>query len=70
MVKGNDLLNGQFSSSKNIRFKISMLRSELCVYSDSYIFVKGRISTRGNNNANRVNKKLIFKNNASFKSCI
>ena len=70
MVKGNDLLNVQFSSSKNIRFKISMLRSELCVYSDSYIFVKGRISTRGNKNANRVNKKLIFKNNASFKSCI
>ena len=62
MVKVNNLLSGQFSSSKNIRFKISMLRSELCVYNDSYIFVKGRVSARGNNNANRVNKKLIFKN--------
>ena len=36
----NDLSNGQYSINKNIRFKTSMLRSDLCDYSDVYIFVK------------------------------
>ena len=40
----NDLSGGQYSASKNIRFKTSMLRSNLCDYSDAYIVVKGRIS--------------------------
>ena len=35
----------------------------------TYIVVKGRISVTGNNAANRRNKKLTFKNNASFRSC-
>ena len=45
-----------------------MLRSDLCNYSDAYIVVKGSISVIGTNNAKRRNKKLIFKNNAPFKS--
>ena len=32
--------------------------------------VKGRIKVTGNNATNRTNKKLTFKNNAPFKSCI
>ena len=47
-----------------------MLRSDLYDYSDAYIVVKGRISVTGNNAANRRNKKLTFKNNAPFRSCI
>ena len=47
-----------------------MLRSDLCDYSDAYIVVKGRISVRGTNDANKRNKKLTFKNNAPFRSCI
>ena len=47
-----------------------MLRSDLCDYSDAHIVVKGRISVRGTNAANGINKKLIFKNNAPFRSCI
>ena len=47
-----------------------MLRSDLCVYSDAYIVVKGRISVRCNNANNRKNKKVAFKNNAPFRSCI
>ena len=47
-----------------------MLKSDLCDYSNAYIVVKGRISVRGTNDANRINKKLIFKNNAPFRSCI
>ena len=47
-----------------------MLRSSLCNYSDAYTPVKGNISV--NNTAaagaaaNNENKKLIFKNCASF----
>ena len=47
-----------------------MLTSNLCAYSDGYIVVKGRVSVRGTNNANARNKKLAFKNNAPFWSCI
>ena len=32
--------------------------------------IKGRISVRGTNDANKRNKKLTFKNNATFRSCI
>ena len=44
-----------------------MLRLYLCDYSDGYIAVKGRITVEGNNVTNIRNKKLIFKNNASFR---
>ena len=47
-----------------------MLRSYLCDYSDVYIALKGIITIIGTNNANRGNKKLTFKNNAPFRSCI
>ena len=46
-----------------------MLRSDLCDYSDAYIVVKGKIiATALNNDA--YDKKLAFKNNAPFTSCI
>ena len=69
-IEINNLSGGQFSVKKNVRFKTSILRSDLCDYSDAYIVVKGRISVIGNNNANKRNKKLNFKNNALFTSCI
>ena len=47
-----------------------MRRSDLCDYSDAYIVVKGRITVTCNNNVNRRKKKLTFKNNARFRSCI
>ena len=47
-----------------------MLRSDLCEYSDAYIVVKGIISATGTNANNRRNKRLTFKNNVSFRSCI
>ena len=43
MIELIDLLNGQYSVKKNIWFKTSMLRSDLCDYSDVYIVVKGTI---------------------------
>ena len=47
-----------------------MLRSDLCDYSDAYIIVKGRITFEGDNDIKTSNKMLIFKNNATFRSCI
>ena len=47
-----------------------MLRSDFCHYSDPYIAAIGRITIRDNNNVNRINKKLTFKNNTPFRSCM
>ena len=69
-IKLNDLSSGQYSVNKNIRFKTSILRSDLCEYSDAYTVVKGMISVTGTNSNNRRNKKPTFKNNASFISRI
>ena len=42
LIEVNDLLSCQYTDSKNIRFKTSMLRSNLCDYSNAYIVVKGK----------------------------
>ena len=52
------------------RFKISVLRSDLCDYSDVYIVVKGGINAERDDKAKTRNKKLIFNNNAPFRSWI
>ena len=58
------------NTSKPIRFETSMLRSDLCDYSDAYVWVKGKITvTNPNDNAN-FNKELTLENNAPFISCI
>ena len=57
-----------------MKFKIAMLKSSLCDYSDAYIHVKGTITV--NNTAaadadgNNTNKKVKFKNCAPFTKCI
>ena len=60
---------GAYSTTKQISFKTSMLRSDLCDYSDAYIFVKGIITVSANIRDKR-NRPLAFKNNAPFISCI
>ena len=42
-VEINDEARGTYSPNKQIKFKISMLRSSLCDYSDAYLLVKGNI---------------------------
>ena len=59
----------RYKSSEKIRFKRPMLQSDLCDFSDAYIVVKGTIIVADSNDAN-YNKKLAFKNNAPFISCI
>ena len=50
-----------YNPNKEIRIKTSMLRSDLCNYSDAYIVVKGDITHKGDNDANKRNKNLAFK---------
>ena len=69
-IEVNDLSSGHYSANKNIRCKTSVLESDFCGCSDSYIVLKGRISVTGTSAANRRNKKLTFKNIAPFRSCI
>ena len=57
-------------SKVNIRFKTSILRSNICPYSDVYVVVKGKRSVAGAENPKSRNKMLTSKNNAPFRSCI
>ena len=68
-IEVHDQPGQTYNTDKQIRFKTSMVRSDLCDYSDAYIVVKGKITvTNANNDA--YDKKLAFKNNAPFTSCI
>ena len=61
--------NDRYKPNKQIRFKTSTLRSDLCDYSDAYNVTKGTITVTYPNNAN-YDKRLAFKNNALFTNCI
>ena len=64
-VEINDDIRGAYSPNKQIRFKVAMLRSSLCDYSDVYILVKGNITVNNTEDAgaaaNNTNKKVILK---------
>ena len=63
----------RYKPNKQIRFKTSMLRSDLCDYSDAYIVVKEDITLTKTNTRgfiDTVNRFLAFKNNTPFTSCI
>ena len=59
-----------YSPNKEIRIKTSMLRSDSCGFSDAYIVVEGDITLEDDDDANKRNKNLAFKNNAPFINCI
>ena len=59
----------RYKPGKRIRFKTSMLRSDLCDFSDEYIVVKETITVTNPGN-NAYDQKLAFKNNAPFVSCV
>ena len=74
-VEINDESRGNYANS-DIRFKTTMLRSNLCDYTDSYILVKGTITITGTGanvdarNADERDKGVTFKNCAPFTKCI
>ena len=63
-------------TSNDIKFKTTMLRSNLCDYADAYILVKGTITITGAGNddatkqADERGKGVTFKNCAPFTKCI
>ena len=58
-----------YNSNKEIRIKMSKLRSDSCHFSDACIVVKGNITVTDPDNAKR-DKSVAFKNNAPFINCI
>ena len=65
-----------YTTSSDIKFKTTLLRSSLCDYADAYILVKGTITITGvgtdaaARQADERNKGVIFKNCVSFTKCI
>ena len=57
-IEFHDQSGETYNTNKQIRFKTSMLRSDLCDYSDVYIVVKGDITVEGANNRDK--KKQTF----------
>ena len=73
-VEINDESRGVYNANSQIKLKTTMLKSSLCDYSDAYIVVKGTMTVNARSAAgaagNNTNKKVIFKNCASFTSFI
>ena len=69
-------INDEPRGNNDIRFKTTMLRSNLCDYADSYILVKGTITITGEGadaaaeRADERDKGVTFKNCAPFTKCI
>ena len=62
------------NEDNQIRFKTSMLRSSVCDYSNAYTLVKATVTVQNKaimgQPANNANKRVIFKNCATFTNCI
>ena len=60
-VKVNDESRGTYNVNSQIKFKITMLKSSLCDYTDAYILVKRTITVdntaAADADANNTNKK-------------
>ena len=69
-VEINDESRGAYNVNSQIKFKITMLKSSLCDYSDEYILVKGKITIEGAGNdaaarqADERDKGVVFNNRA------
>ena len=74
-IEINDESKGNYTN-KDIRFKTTMLRSNLCDYANSYILVKGTITPTGEGanadarHADEIDKGVTFKNCVLFTKCI
>ena len=75
LVEINDESRGTYTSN-DVRFKTTMLRSNLCDYADAYILVKGTITITGAGDdaaarqADERDKGVTFKNCVPFTKCI
>ena len=75
-VEINDESRGTYNVNSQIKFKTTMLKPNLCDYSDPYILVKGTITITGAGadaaarQADERDKEVVFKNCAPFTNCI
>ena len=66
----NDDARGTYNTNSQIEFKTSMLKSNLCGYSDIYIYVVGAGEDTAAIAVDRINKEAIFKTCALYTDCI
>ena len=60
-----------YNTNKQVRFKTSISRSDLCDFSDAYIVVKGIVTVSADDrDRDEMNKQVILKNRVPFFSCI
>ena len=63
----NNTDNGEGNEdSATVKFETKVIKSNLCDYSDAYIFVTGNITATGGD----ANTRVAFKNCAPFTKCI
>ena len=58
-IKVCDQSGGNYNVNKEIRIKTSMLRSDLCDFSDAYIVVKGTITAVRPNDAKKIKQQHL-----------
>ena len=74
-IEINDESRGTYTSN-DIKFKTTMLKSNLCDYADAYVLVKDRITITGTGaddatrRADEKDKGVTFKNCAPFTKCV
>ena len=72
----NNESRGAYKDSNQIKFKTSIMRSNLCDYSEAYILVSGTMTINGaeaDDNATRLDERkkgVTMKNCAPFTKCI
>ena len=70
-IEVHDQSGETYNSNKQIRFKTSMLRSDLCDFNNAYIVVKGIITDSADErDRDEMNRQVVSKNNVPFISCI
>ena len=54
-IEVHDQTGKLYNIYKQIRFETTMLKSDICGYSDAYIFIKGNITVEGVNDIDKHN---------------
>ena len=73
MIEINDESRETYDTNSQIKFKTTMLKSIPCDNSEAYVLVMETITVAitafTDNEANNINKKVVFKNCDSFTNC-
>ena len=70
-IEVHDQPGETYNTNEQIKFKTSMLISDLYDFNNAYIVVKGKITVSADKrDRDEMNRQVILKNNAPFISCI